>query len=134
MMKTKTLIFGGFVALAGCASGGLNMDDPGVEKLFTMSTPMYYASQTIASRVAQSCPRYSYDNSLDAALNEARNEVGRGSLSANSQRRAIELETDVSSRSFAAKHGVDLASDDLCAAGDAEKLEGSAIGALLIAG
>ena len=62
----------------------------------------------------------------------ARNEEGRGSLTAASLRNAIELETDVSGRSFEAKHGVDLTSDDLCAAGDAEVLEGSGISALLI--
>jgi hypothetical protein len=53
-------------------------------------------------------------------------------LSANSQRAGIELETDVSQRSFQVKHGVDITSDDLCAAGDAEVLEGSGISALLI--
>lgn len=97
-----------------------------------MSTPQYYANLTLANRIAQNCARYSYDAALDSSLNEARNEVGRGSLSANSQRAGIELETDVSQRSFQVKHGVDITSDDLCAAGDAEVLEGSAISALLI--
>ena len=132
MMK-RGLIFGAALILAACTTGGArSFDDPAVQKLFNMSTPQYYANLTLANRIAQNCSRYSYDTALDLALNEARNEVGRGSLSANSQRAGIELETDVSQRSFEVKHDVDLASDDLCAAGDAEVLEGSAISALLI--
>ncbi|MEO1640723.1 MAG: hypothetical protein AAFU41_15895 [Pseudomonadota bacterium] len=132
MMMTRGLMLGAALGLAACAEGGLNFDDPAVERLFTMSTPQYYANQSLANRVAQNCARYSYDTGLDAQLNEARNEVGRGSLGAASQRNAIDLETDVSERSFQAKHDVNLETDDLCAAGDAEVLEGSALSALLI--
>jgi hypothetical protein len=131
-MMIRGLMIGAALALAACTTGGRNLDDPAVQKLFNMSTPQYYANLTLANRIAQNCARYSYDAALDSALNEARNEVGRGSLSANSQRAGIELETDVSQRSFQVKHGVDITSDDLCAAGDAEVLEGSGISALLI--
>ncbi|KQB98357.1 hypothetical protein AL073_05660 [Loktanella sp. 1ANDIMAR09] len=131
-MMTRGLMLGAALTLAACATGGRNLDDPAVQKLFNMSTPQYYASLTLANRIAQNCARYTYDAALDSALNEARNEVGRGSLAANSQRAGIELETDVSQRSFQVKHGVDITSDDLCAAGDAEVLEGSGISALLI--
>ncbi|KQI72795.1 hypothetical protein AN191_07280 [Loktanella sp. 5RATIMAR09] len=131
-MMTRGLMLGAALALAACATGGRSLDDPAAQKLFNLSTPQYYANLTLANRIAQNCARYSYDAALDSALNEARNEVGRGSLSANSQRAGIELETDVSQRSFEVKHGVDLTSDDLCAAGDAEVLEGSAISALLL--
>lgn len=132
-MMTRGLMFGAAFALAACETGSVrSFDDPAVQQLFSMSTPRYYASLSLANQIAQSCARYSYDNALDSALNEARNEVGRGSLSANSQRTGIELETDVSRRSFSAKHDVDLATDDLCAAGDAEVLEGSALSAMLI--
>ena len=132
-MIKRGVIFGAALTLAACTTGGArSLDDPAAQKLFSMSTPQYYANLTLANRIAQNCTRYSYDAALDLALNEARNEVGRGSLSANSQRAGIELETDVSRRSFEVKHNVDLASDDLCAAGDAEVLEGSGISALLI--
>lgn len=133
-MITRGMMLGAVLGLAACAGTGAarSMDDPAVQKLFTMSTPMYYANISLAARVAQNCNRYTYDAALDQILNEARNEVGRGSLAANAQRAAIELETDVSKRSFAAKHDVDVDLDDLCAAGDAETLEGSAISAMLI--
>ncbi|MGJ8588058.1 MAG: hypothetical protein ACSHXW_07875 [Yoonia sp.] len=132
-MMTRGLMIGAALALAACTTvGARSFDDPAVQKLFNMSTPQYYANLTLANRIAQNCARYSYDAALDSSLNEARNEVGRGSLSANSQRAGIELETDVSQRSFEVKHGVDITSDDLCAAGDAEVLEGSAISAMLI--
>ena len=97
-----------------------------------MSTPEYYATLTLAQRVAQACDQYAYDTALDVQLNEARNEVGRGSLSALSLRNAIELETDVARRSFEVKHNVDVSADNLCAAGDAEALEGTALSAMLI--
>ena len=131
---TRGLMVCAALALAACSTTGAarSFDDPAVQKLFNMSTPQYYANLTLANRIAQNCARYSYDAALDSSLNEARNEVGRGSLSANSQRAGIELETDVSQRSFEVKHGVDITSDDLCAAGDAEVLEGSAISAMLI--
>jgi hypothetical protein len=132
-MMTRGLMFGAALTLAACAgTGARSFNDPAVQKRFVMSTPQYYASLTLANRIAQNCARYTYDAALDSSLNEARNEVGRGSLSANSQRAGIELETDVSKRSFEVKHGVDVTSDDLCAAGDAEALEGSGISALLI--
>ncbi len=121
------------LGLAACDTGGArSFDDPAVQKLFTMSTPEYYANLTLAQRVAQGCARYTYDAALDAELNEARNEMGRGSLSARGLTNAIEIETDVSTRSFSAKHGVDVRADDLCSAGDAEVLEGTGLSALLI--
>ncbi|MFA8440692.1 hypothetical protein [Yoonia sp.] len=132
-MMTRGLMIGAALTLAACTTGGArSFDDPAVQKLFNMSTPEYYANLTLANRITQNCARYTYDAALDSSLNEARNEVGRGSLSANSQRVGIELETDVSRRSFEVKHGVDVTSDDLCAAGDAEVLEGSGLSALLI--
>jgi hypothetical protein len=133
-MILRGLILGAAVALAACSTTGTarSFDDPAVQKLFSQSTPMYYANLNLANQIAQSCARYDYDAELDFRLNEARNEVGRGSLAANAQRTAIELETDVARRSFQARHGVEIGVDDLCAAGDAEVLEGSAISALLI--
>jgi hypothetical protein len=133
-MMTRGLMVGAALALAACATPGAvrSFDDPAVQKMFTQSTPMYYADLSIATQIAQSCARYTYDAALDFQLNEARNEVGRGSLSAIAQRNAIEIESDVAKRSFEARHGVEVGVDDLCAAGDAEVLEGSALSALLI--
>ena len=133
-MMTRGLMFGAALALAACSGTGAvrPLSDPAVQKLFNMPTPLYYASLSIANQVAQNCARYNYDSALDFELNEARNEVGRGSLAAIAQRNSIEVETDVSRRSFQVKHGVDLSSDDLCAAGDAETLEGTGISAMLI--
>uniref|UniRef100_A0AAN0MA86 Uncharacterized protein n=1 Tax=Yoonia rhodophyticola TaxID=3137370 RepID=A0AAN0MA86_9RHOB len=82
--------------------------------------------------MAQNCVRYNYDAPLDLLLNEKRNEVGRGSLSQSGLGTQIELELDVSRRSFIAKHGVDTTAPDLCQAADAEALEGSALGAMLV--
>ncbi len=131
-MMTRGLMMGAALTLAACASGGRSLDDPAAQQLFEMPIPEYYATLSLANQVGQNCANYRYDTELDFALNAARNEVGRGSLSANGLRNAIELETDVSTRSFAAKHGVELTGADLCAAGDAEVLEGSALSALLI--
>ena len=130
----RATMIGAALTLVACSGTGASrsFDDPAVQKLFTMSTPLYYANLQIANQVAQNCASYTYDSALDMELNERRNEVGRGSLSAIGQRLAIEAETDVGQRSFAAKHGVELTGADLCPAGDAETLEGSALSALLI--
>ena len=133
-MMARGMMVVAALGLAACVETGANrsFDDPAVQRLFTQSTPEYYASLAIATQIAQGCARYGYDAALDAELNEARNAVGRGSLSAMSLSRAIELETDVAQRSFEVKHGVTLGASELCAAGDAETLEGTAVSALLI--
>ncbi len=128
-------MIGAAFALAACATGSgaaRSFDDPAVQKLYNMPTAQYYATIQIANQVAQSCARYRYDAILDAELNERRNEVGRGSLSAGALRNAIEAETDVGQRSFQAKHGVELTGADLCPAADAEMLENSALSAMLV--
>ena len=133
MMKQGLILGAAILGLAACEQGAArSFDDPAVQRLFTMSTPEYYATLTLAQRVAQGCENYNYDTALDADLNVARNEVGRGSLSALSLRNAIELETDVARRSFEVKHNVDVSSANLCAAGDAETLEGTPLSAMLV--
>ncbi|WP_333715190.1 hypothetical protein [Yoonia sp.] len=132
-MKQGLSVGAAVLALAACERGSsLDLNEPAVQRLYTMSVPEYYATLTLAQRVAQGCAQYAYDTGLDTQLNDARNEVGRGSLSAFGLRNAIELETDVTRRSFEVKHAVDVSADDLCAAGDAEVLEGSPLAAMLI--
>lgn len=134
-MKTRGVVLGAALTLAACATGSnaaRPFEDPAVQKLYNLSTPLYYATIKLANDVAQNCARYRYDAVLDAQLNEKRNEVGRGSLSAIPLRLAIETETAVSERSFMAKHGVELTGADLCPAADAETLEGTALSALLV--
>lgn len=134
-MMVRGLMIGAALTLAACATeqgAARAFDDPAVQKMFNMPTPLYYATTKVASQVAQNCSRYRYDAILDAQLNEKRNEVGRGTLSASALGNAIELETDVSERSFAAKHGVELTGTDLCPAADAETLENSALSAMLV--
>lgn len=129
----RATLIGAALALAACSQTGAarSLNDPAVQKLFKMPTPNYYATLALANKVSQSCARYRYDAELDFEVNQARNEVGRGSLSANGQRGGIEIETDVSQRSFMVKHGVEM-NGDLCGAGDSETLEGSALSALLV--
>jgi hypothetical protein len=134
-MIKRGLLFGAALSLAACATGSgaaRPFDDPAVQKLYNMSTPLYFATLKIANDVARNCDGYRYDAALDAELNEKRNEMGRGSLSALPLRLAIETETDVSERSFEAKHGVEMTGADLCPAAAAETLEGTALSALLV--
>ena len=134
-MIGRGLILGAALTLAACATGSgaaRSLDDPAVQQLDAMSIPRYYATVGIASQIAQNCARYRYDAVLDAELNEKRNAEGRGSLSAIGLRNAIDTEKDVSERSFAAKHAVELSGADLCPAADAETLENSALSAMLV--
>lgn len=134
-MMMRGMMVGAALMLTACGGpqAARPFEDPAVQKLYNMSTPQYYATKQLASQIAQNCVRYTYDSVLDVQLNEKRNEVGRGTLTAARMGNAIEAETDVASRSFAAKHGVEIGSGlDLCPAADAETLEGSALSALLI--
>lgn len=135
-MMMRGLMVGAALTLAACTSGpqaARSFDDPAVQKLFAMPTAQYFATIQVANQVAQNCARYRYDAVLDAQLNERRNEVGRGTLSAQGLTNQIELENDVAQRSFTAKHGVELGSGaDLCPAADAETQEGGALSAMLV--
>lgn len=135
-MMVRGVMIAALLAVSACATGpqaARSFDDPAVQKLFNLPTPQYYATTKLASRIAVNCARYTYDSVLDVQVNEKRNEVGRGSLSASGLRDAIDVETDVTARSFAAKHSVDLETgDDLCGAADAETQEGTALSAVLI--
>ena len=134
-MIMRGVMFGAALSLAACGTGSgaaRSFEDAAVQKLYNLPTPLYYATLKVANDVARNCGRYRYDAILDAELNEKRNEVGRGSLSAIPMRVAIETETGVSERSFVAKHGVELTGADLCVAADAETLEGTALSALLV--
>ena len=134
-MMGRGLMMGAAFTLAACATGSgaaRSFEDPAVQKLFNLPTPQYFATLQLANRVAQNCVRYRYDAVLDAELNERRNEVGRGTLSARTLTTQIELENDVTQRSFQGKHGVELGADDLCPAADAETLENSALSAMLV--
>ena len=134
-MMMRGMMVGAALMLTACGGpqAARSFDDPAVQKLYNMPTPQYSATTSIASQIAQNCARYTYDSVLDVQLNEKRNEVGRGTLTAARMRDAIETETDVTTRSFAAKHGVEVGSGaDLCPAADAETLEGSALSGLLV--
>lgn len=135
-MMMRGLMMGAALTLTACAMGpqaARNFDDAAVQKLYNLPTAQYYATLKLGSEIAQNCVRYTYDSVLDVQVNEKRNEVGRGSLSAMGLRDAIEVETDVTKRSFAAKHSVDVdGGDDLCPAADAEMQEGTALSAVLI--
>ena len=135
-MMTRVWLIGAAFGLAACASGpegARAFEDPAVQKLYNLPTPQYYATLEIATKVAQNCARYSYDSAVDLLVNEKRNEVGRGSLTALGLSNQIELERDVSGRSFAGRHGVELDSGaDLCPAADAEYQQNSAIAAVLV--
>lgn len=134
-MMIRGLMVGAALTLAACATGSgaaRPFEDPAVQKLYNLPTPQYFATIQLANRVAQNCARYRYDAILDADLNERRNEVGRGTLAARAFTSQIELESDVTTRSFQGKHGVDINGSDLCPAADAETLENSALSAMLV--
>ena len=122
------------VALLGCVESGpaLRLDEPAVAKLYDLPIPHYYATMTLAGQLAAGCASYRYDIAQDQALSEARNAEGRGSLSALALQNAIDVETDVTRRSFLAKHGLASLEGDTCAVIASEKAEQSPLSALLI--
>ncbi|MFU8823084.1 hypothetical protein [Yoonia sp.] len=133
MIGRAAIVVIGF-GLSACATGSgpvRDMSDPGVVALSQLPVPQYFATVAVATQVARNCARYRFDAELESLVNQTRNAADRGSLAAATQRAAIEVETDVMQRSFIARHQVDFAGGDLCAAADAELLSASALGALL---
>ncbi|WP_208351249.1 hypothetical protein [Pseudaestuariivita rosea] len=122
--------------LMGCETdvqvNRVSTSDPRVQTLLEWPVPEYYANLRVARRIADQCPRYSFDRRLDSNIAEQRSGTGRGPLAAAGQRGAIDLEFGVKRRSFEAIHQVDLDSSNLCAAGDDERARNTPLSVLLV--
>ncbi|MEP1537551.1 MAG: hypothetical protein ABJQ34_16380 [Paracoccaceae bacterium] len=130
----------GFLALAvvatGCSSGlppaARDFDDPAVVRLFAQPIPEYYANLRLAQRIAASCDRYRFDQSLDLDISEQRQKEGRGSVAALRHRSSIDAMTDIRTREFRAKYGVAPGEGDVCGAADQEVAQNTALSAVLV--
>ncbi len=123
------------IALSGCAdvpSAARSFDDPAVQKLYALSVAEYYANLRLASDIANSCDRYTFDQSLDLDINERRSAEGRGSISALRQRNSIDAMSDIRTREFRAKYGVAPGEGDVCDAADQEVAQQTALSAVLV--
>ena len=100
------------------------------QKLVQMSALEFYATQSVALRIAKACESLNFDLRRNADLVALRGDpegrfgivVRRGTVRA----KAAELTADL-----VEKHGVDLATSDLCDVGRAEISEGTALSGTL---
>ena len=122
----------GAVVLAACA-GPTRMGDARAQTLLMMPTPQFAAERQVAFELAQRCPSYGWDSKLDRDMDEARTARGAGYATAQRQRGAIEVETDIKRRSVSANHGgAPFASLDPCAVLDTESERQTPLSVLVV--
>ena len=122
------------LSLAACASNApVSLSTSAAQNMLAQPLPEYAAKLRIARQISASCERYEFNDQMQVALSAARPDTAGGRLQAIRQGPGIALATDVELRSFQAKHGVDISSANLCAAGDREVAEQTGISALLVA-
>lgn len=126
------VLCGGLAACSSSPKPARDFSDPAVQKLYNLPVGDYYGTINLAKQVAQSCPRYRFDQAQDHQINEKRNAEGRGSVAALSQSGAVSVMSDVLKREFQARHGVTVGQDNLCAAADGEYSKNTALASVLV--
>lgn len=123
------------LGLAACAAPAptASVDGVAAQKMLAESLAVYGAKLRMARQIALSCERYEFNDQMQVALSAARPDTADGRLQAIRQASGIDLASDVETRSFQARHGVEVGVDNLCAAGDREVAEQTGISALLVA-
>ncbi|MFT6675678.1 MAG: hypothetical protein ACJAVM_001871 [Sulfitobacter sp.] len=104
------------LALSACSTSSTptpNLDraDPRYASLLAADLPAFYGTLAVAVLVSNDCSGLQRNPRIDLELNERRNEQGKGSFAALTQRQAIKNAQIASSESFKRKHG-----NNLCAA------------------
>jgi len=112
--------------LTGCASQPQTLTGPAVQAALALPPVQFTAMLGLAQQVAQGCSTYQYSTKFQDAIIGARGIGGVGNRS------GVDVELDVSRRSFQAKHDLTLGQDNTCTAIAAEIAEGTAISALLV--
>ncbi len=125
-----------FMALAAaCSSTQTISGDPeAVAALRAQPAAQYAATVALAQTVANRCGAFDYRVSLGQAIDAQRVATGTNLAIARTQVTAVDLETDVATRSLLARYEVAaLEGPDVCAIAAGEMARRSALGALLVA-
>lgn len=108
-------------------------DPQAAAALRALPAPQYAATVALAQTVANRCTIYSYNVALGQVVDEQRTAQGIGLATARTQVAAVDLETDVATRSLLGRYQVDsLEGPDVCAIAAGEVAAQSALGALLV--
>ena len=120
-------------ALAACSQQTVITGDPqAVAALRALPPAEYAATVALAQRVANGCAVYAYDVDLGQAIDAQRTATGTGLATAQTQVIAVDLETDVATRSLLARYQIAaLEGPDVCAVAAGEVARSSGLGALL---
>lgn len=120
------------LAACGQQQAVITGDPEAVAALRALQPAEYAATVALAQRVANACPVYKYDVALGQAIDAQRTATGTGLATARTQVTAVDLETDVATRSLLARYQIEqLAGPDICAVAAGEVARRSALGALL---
>lgn len=133
--KSKFLMaFVSSLTVTACSSTQTISGDPeAVAALRAQPAAQYAATVGLAQILANRCAVYDYRVSLGQAIDAQRAATGSNLAIARTQVTAVDLETDVATRSLLARYEVTaLEGPDVCAIAAGEVARRSAIGALLI--
>lgn len=122
------------LVLASCAGPRIVTGDPqAAAALRALPAAQYAATVALAQVLAKDCAIYQYNVPLGQVVDEQRAAQGIGLATARTQVTAVELETDVATRSLLARYEIPaLEGPDVCAVAAGEVARQSALGALLV--
>jgi len=122
------------IVLVACSTTQTISGDPeAVAALRAQPAAQYAATVALAQTVANRCAIYDYRLALGQAIDAQRAATGTNLAIARTQVNAVDLETDVATRSLLARYEVAaLEGPDVCAIAAGEVARRSALGALLI--
>ena len=120
--------------LAACGGPRVVTGNPqAAAALRALPATQYAATVALAQTVANRCAIYSYNVALGQVVDKQRTAQGTGLATAQTQVAAVDLETDVATRSLLGRYEVEsLDGPDVCAIAAGEVAAQSALGALLI--
>jgi hypothetical protein len=132
MMRTCAIIC--LVTVAACSGSQTISGDPeAVAALRAQPAAQYAATVALAQSVANRCAVYDYRGDLGRAIDAQRAATGTNLAIARTQVTAVDLETDVATRTLLARYEVAaLDGPDVCAIAAGEVARRSALGALLV--
>lgn len=116
------------LGLAACSPAPQvrELSNPSVNALMALPIPQFFATLRLSSRLASDCPAFDYDSRAAEAISAARTR-GR-TYEAAQNAIPIDIESDVTLRSFEAKH----AGASACTAAEIEFEEQTAVSAVLV--
>jgi hypothetical protein len=133
MMRKLAPLF--LIVVAACVPRPIPItqgDPVATAALLALPDAQFFAQTRLAGQVATACPSLVFNQRFHAALVAQRFGTDRHNLVQTANRRAVDLETDVATRSLQARYDVTFDQGALCSVGEGEIVRKSALSAVLL--